>query len=79
MYSAAITPKIMTYTGTSLNGIRPPLTVWIQFYWNYRMRSTFVVLCVMCVVVLIVAIVIAVAVAYDVLVLSLLLPVVVCW
>ena len=33
-----ISLMIITHTGTSLNGIRPPFTMWIQFYWNYRIK-----------------------------------------
>jgi hypothetical protein len=34
-----INPKDYSYTGTSPKGLDPHLTVWIQFYWNYRMMD----------------------------------------
>jgi hypothetical protein len=34
-----INPKDYIYTGTSPKGLDPHFTVWIQFYWNYRMMD----------------------------------------
>ena len=41
------TSKDYRYTGTSPKGLDPHLTVWIQFYWNYRMMDglLYVVVC----------------------------------
>ena len=41
-------PIDYTYTGTSPKGLDPHFTVWIQFYWNYRMMDRRALACLLC-------------------------------